>query len=449
MTHVPPLVSDAASIRDALENLKQTGLGLVCVATAEGKVVGVCSDGDLRNVILNGAKLDDLVIGAMNANFTAVQQGAPRERVLKMLDTRIKVAPILDAQGRFVDMASRHYIGPNGSTYARAKAPVRLSLAGGGTDITRHFIKNESVSLSVTMARYSHVSLCRRADEKIRITSHDLNQTVEADSLAALHYDGTLDLLKAGARLMKPDYGFELVTACDFPPASGLGGSASLLAAVVACFNEFRADKLGPYEIAEHAFEAERIELGIVGGWQDQYSTVFGGLNFLRLNVDRNLVMPLRVAKPTLCELEERLLICYTGQPHLGNEVQKKLHESTGEKEYLEFSRAVCEIAQRMSDDLLRGHLSDFGTLLSKTWELKRRFTPNATSPQLDDIYDFAKANGAQGGRLLGTGGGGFFLFAADPFRWHELAAALRGRGLKVDNVLLDFDGLRSWTFTA
>lgn len=444
-----PLIPDGASVRDALESLRRSGLGLVCIVAEDRRVVGVASDGDLRSAMLGGASLGDPISAAMNREFVWVRENAPREHVLKLLDTRIRVAPILDREGRFIDMATRDYAGSNGALYARAKAPVRLSLAGGGTDITHHFIKKNGVCLSATMARYSHVILKKRSDRAVKFISRDLGQVVEAASLDLTAYDGTLDLLKAGARLMKPDYGFELMAACDFPPGSGLGGSATLLAAVIACFNEFRVEKLGPYEIAEHAFEAERIELGVAGGWQDQYATVFGGINFLEFTFDRNLVVPLRASRATLCELEERLLICHTGQQHLGSAVHERLRTRSTEDDYQDFSTALSDIAQRMRDDLLRGHLADFGQLLHETWMLKRRFSPNASSEGLDALYDLAMGAGAQGGRLLGTGGGGFFLFACDPFRWHEVAGALRQKGLLVDSVVLDTEGLRSWTYAA
>ncbi len=440
-----PLIPDTASIRDALANLTQTGLGLVCIIDDSKRVVGVVSDGDVRNALLKGSKADARVLVAMNRDFVSMRKGASREQVLKLLDSRIKVAPVLNDNGQFVCMSTRDYASADVSVYARAKSPVRLSLAGGGTDISRHFIKNDAVCLSATMARYSHVTLKRRNDLIVKFISHDLKQFVELDSLAQVEYDGKLDLLKAGARIMKPKYGFELTTMCDFQPGSGLGGSAALLSSIIACFNEFRAEKLGPYEIAEHAFEAERIELDIPGGWQDQYATVFGGVNFLQLSLERNLVMPLRINKATLCELEERLLICHASPQHLGSAVHEQLSERSQTKEYLAFSEGVSNIAKSMRDDLLRGNLKDFGRLLHKTWVLKREHSPGASSDSLDAIYDLALANGAQGGRLLGTGGGGFFLFFVEPFRWHELAEVLRATGLKVDNVVLDHEGLRTW----
>jgi D-glycero-alpha-D-manno-heptose-7-phosphate kinase len=142
------------------------------------------------------------------------------------------------------------------------------------------------------------------------------------------------------------------------------------------------------------------------------------------------------------------LLICHTGQQHLGSTVHEQLRERSQTKDYQAFCDGVAEIAQRMRDDLLRGHLMDFGRLLHETWMLKREHSPGASSDRLDEIYDLALANGAQGGRLLGTGGGGFFLFVVEPFRWHELAGALQVKNLKVDNVVLDTEGLRAWTYS-
>ena len=449
MTAHKPHIPVTASIRNALENLSITGLGLVCVCDEHQRVVGVASDGDLRKCLLEGAQLSDGISGVMNREFAFLREGASREQVLKLLDTRIRVAPIIQKDGTFVSMATRNYAAPGVLAYARAKAPVRISLAGGGTDITSHFIKRNSVCLSATMAMYSHVTLKQRNDGAVKFISQDLHQTVEANDLASIKYDGKLDLLKAGARIMKPEFGFDMVSACDFPPGSGLGGSATLMAAIIACFNEFRSVKLGPYEIAEHSFEAERIELGIAGGWQDQYATVFGGMNFLQFNFDRNLVVPLRISNTTLFELEERLLLCHTGQEHLGSVVHEKLRNESASRGYQQFCTEISDVAQRMRDDLLRGHLEHFGKLLHETWMLKRSHSPGASSDRLDEIYALALRSGAQGGRLLGTGGGGFFLFAVEPFRWYELADALRAKNLKVDRVLLDTEGLRSWTYTA
>ena len=140
--------------------------------------------------------------------------------------------------------------------------------------------------------------------------------TVEAENLAALGCDGELALIKSVIRLIKPPYGFDLDVSADFPVGSGLGGSAVVSSAIIGCFNEFRSDQWDRHEIAEMAFQAERLMLNIPGGWQDQYATVFGGFNHMEFSSDQNTIVPLRLEPTVIAELEESLVLCYTGHNH-------------------------------------------------------------------------------------------------------------------------------------
>ena len=163
---------------------------------------------------------------------------------------------------------------------------------------------------------YAHATLRRRSDGRIRIYSHDFRCTVEAENLAGLGSDGDLALIKSVVRLIKPTYGFDLEVSADFPVGSGLGGSAVVSSAIIGCFNEFRSDQWDRHEIAEMAFQAERLMLNIPGGWQDQYATVFGGFNHMEFSSDQNTIVPLRLDPNIIAELEESLVLCYTGSGH-------------------------------------------------------------------------------------------------------------------------------------
>ncbi len=208
----------------------------------------------------------------------------------------------------------------------------------------------------------------------------------------------------------------------------------------------FREDKLDKYHIAEHAFEAERIELSISGGWQDQYSTVFGGFNFIELNDGRNTVTPLRIDTPTLNELEERFILCYTGSTHLGEAIQAgNRGRDPNDPGVVSFAGDIKAIALEMKAHLIRGNLSDFGRMLDETWRLKKKFNPIVTNEAIDRVYDAAIAAGAEGGRLLGTGGGGYFLFFVKPFERFRVAQALRTLGLESESVVFDNRGLQYW----
>ena len=440
------MVPETADLRAAMLSLKKSGRGLVVVHDAEDRVVGVLSDGDIRKALLEHEDLNASVTDHMTRDFVWVTEGTPKERTLKLLDARIRSIPVLDTERRLVTLVSTGYMEPRSEAFARAKAPVRVSLAGGGTDFTNYFVAHGGVSLSTTIALHSHVVVRKRSDRRIRIHFEDHHRSLEITDIDALSYDGDLDLIKAGIRVMNPDFGFDLWVSNDYPPGAGLGGSATVLAAVIGALNEFREDHLEKYAIAEHAFEAERIELTIKGGWQDQYSTVFGGFNFIEFDEHRNTVTPLRLDTTIQQELEERFLLCSTGRPHLGGAIQAINHQrAPDDPKLLAFAEEVKAIADTMKAHLLRGNLSDFGRLLHTTWELKKRVTPAVTTPDIDAIYDVALRAGAEGGRLLGTGGGGYFLFFLRPFHRYEVTTALQSLGAKTQSVVFDDCGLQSW----
>lgn len=439
-------VSDSSRLREAMLKLKASGKGLLCVVNDRDEVVGVLSDGDIRNALLENEDIEACVADFMTQDFVFAFEGASKEQILKLLDNQVKQVPILDQQRRLIMMARAGYNFVKGAIYARAKAPARISLAGGGTDFTNYFIDHGGVSLSATIAKYSHVVIRKRKDPRIIIYSAEQSHTLEADSLDALHYGTPVDLIIATIKVMRPEFGLELYCSCDYGPGSGLGGSAALSSALIGCLNEFREEKLDSYSIAEHSFEVERIELGFPGGWQDQYATVFGGLNYIEFNQKLNSVMPLRLHSNTIYELEERLLLCHTGRAHLGGEIQQKNARRETNQKVIEFGLKAKELALLMKTDLLRGRLSDFGHMLHETWQLKKSLIENATSVELDDIYETAMEAGADGGRLLGTGGGGYFLFCVPPFERHKVWQALELKGLHVESVILDNLGMKSWT---
>ena len=441
------VISDHADLRGAMVALRETGRGIVFVADAEQRIVGVLTDGDVRNAVLERGMLQAPVTDHMTRDFVFVRDGTPKEEALKLIDSRIRAVPILDEARRLVDVVGGRLQPDAAPRLARARAPVRLSLAGGGTDFTNFFMRFGGVSLTASVAQYCHATMRRRDDRIITIYSHDLRTRAEAADIDALSYDGTLDLIKAGIKVLRPEFGFDLEIGSDFPPASGLGGSATILAATIGCLNEFREERLDNYTIAECAFEAERVELNIAGGWQDQYSTVFGGFNFIEFERDSNMVTPLRLAPATVNELEERLLFCHTGRAHLGAAIQEKNRElAEDEATATRYADTVKAVANAMKSRLLRGKLDDFGELLDETWRIKKSYRPEVTTEALDDIYRTARSNGAQGGRLLGTGGGGFFVFYTPPFARYRVVAALEEKGARTMNVTLDAEGLKSWT---
>ena len=440
------VITENSSLRMAMTSIKTTGLNMAIVVNKCNSVVGVVSDGDIRKQLLIDENMDELVTSCMSENFVYILENYEREEVLKLLDRRISRIPVLDHNKHLVDIVGSEHALPEGNIISRARAPARVSLSGGGTDFTKYFMDQGGAGLSCTIAKYSHAVLRKRKDQKIRIYSHDFKQNVEINCIDDIQYDGNLDLIKAGIKLLKPEFGFDLEIGCDFSPASGLGGSASLLASLIGCFNEFREYKLDRYKIAEYAFEAERIELEISGGWQDQYSTVFGGFNYLEFDRKHNVVMPLRLESNNIMELEERLILCHTKQPHLGKIIQNDNHKNGSFiKNKKNNSERLKDITIEMKSNLLRTKYDDFAILLEETWSIKKDIDPRVTNKELNKIHATALNAGALGGRLLGTGGGGYFLFYVSPFFRYQVMESLEQLGLDPEGVVIDQCGLTSW----
>ena len=227
---------------------------------------------------------------------------------------------------------------------------------------------------------------------------------------------------------------------------SGLGGSAVVSASILGCFNQFRRDQWDSHELAELAYQAERLHLRIAGGWQDQYATVFGGFNFMEFRMDQNIVHPLRIQPDTLLELEESLVLCDTGTTHDSNDIHRDQRLQMAHADIRKQVQTNVELSYRMRNQLLRGKLLQFGQSLHEAWQFKRQYSSKVSTRRLDDIYNGACSHGAVGGKLLGAGGGGFFIFYVPPFRKHELLTYLQEMKLRVQPFRFEQDGLRAWT---
>ena len=444
------LISESAPLREALQRIEANHHGLIFLTDPNGVVSAVATDGDIRRLLLSGGSLDDAVVQCANPDFVWENPATPRELLLKKLDHRIRVIPLLDASRCLVGLVSRDHlpIQAEGAVYARARAPVRISFGGGGSDLTHYFSGNEGGAvINTTISLYSHATLRIRDDAQVIIRSLDLRETLQADDLpAALAQSGRFGLVQALLRAINPDFGFELFLHSDFPMSSGLGGSAVVSASILGCFNQFRRDQWDLHELAEIAYQAERHYLGVAGGWQDQYATVFGGFNFMEFRMDQNIVHPLRIHSDTLLELEECLVLCDTGTTHDSGDIHQDQRQQMATVHVRDMVETNVQLSYAMRNHLLRGRLLQFGQSLDQAWQFKRQFSDKISSSRLDQIYADAKSNGAIGGKLLGAGGGGFFLFYAPPYRKHKLITHLEASGLKIRPFRFEPQGLQAWT---
>lgn len=443
------LIAENAPLREALVKIEANHHGIILTVNSSGIVTGLATDGDIRRKLLEGASLDDPIVSCTNPEFVWADQATSRELLLKQLDHRIRVIPLLDAVRRLTGIISRDHVPVQVEepTYARARSPVRISFGGGGSDLTHFFAGEGGAVINTTISLYSHATLRVRKDEQVIIHSRDLGESFYAPNLQGVFAQkGNFGLIQALLKAVHPDFGFELFLHSDFPMNSGLGGSAVVSAAVLGCFNQFRQDKWDLHELAELAFQAERLYHGVAGGWQDQYATVFGGFNFMEFRMDQNIVHPLRIHPDILLELEESLILCDTGTPHDSGDIHQDQRQQMQQESILQMVQSNVELTYRMRNHLLRGRLLQFGQCLHEAWQFKRQFSSKISNARLDQIYENTLNHGAIGGKLLGAGGGGFFIFYVPPFRKHELMNNIEAAGLKVHPFRFEQEGLRAWT---
>jgi D-glycero-alpha-D-manno-heptose-7-phosphate kinase len=443
------LIDQQATLRAALEKISLNQHGLIMATDPTGGVVGLATDGDIRGKLLAGSTLDDTIGSCVNSNFIWADPATPRETLLKQLDSSIRVIPLLTEARQLTGIVSRDHLPMQVEerTYARARAPVRISFGGGGSDLTHFFANEGGAVINTTISLYTHATLRVRSDDRVIIHSRDLKESLDAENLQhALAKAGRFGLIQALLKAIHPGFGFELYLHSDFPMNSGLGGSAVVAAAVLGCFNQFRQDKWDLHELAELAFQAERLYLGVAGGWQDQYATVFGGFNFMEFRMDQNIVHPLRIHPDILLELEESLILCDTGTPHDSGDIHNDQRQQMKQENIRQMVQSNVQLTYRMRNHLLRGRLIQFGQSLHEAWQFKRQFSSKISNIRLDQLYEDARAHGAIGGKLLGAGGGGFFLFYVPPFCKHALIDNLESSGLKIHPFRFEHEGLRAWS---
>jgi D-glycero-alpha-D-manno-heptose-7-phosphate kinase len=441
-------ISKNSSIKEALVQIEKNHLGVVFLLDEYNTVIGLATDGDIRRHIVNNQDLSLSIAACANYDFIFAKEDTPRELLLKQLDNKIKIIPILDITGKLVSFITKDFIPQKEEkkVFSRAKSPVRISFGGGGSDISSYFIENRAAVINATISLYSHATLKIREDQRIYINSLDLNDSIEFNDINQLNaYSGKFSLIVSVIRAINPTYGFELFLYSDFPMSSGLGGSAVVTSSILGCFNQFRNDLWDKHDIAEIAFQSERLHMGIAGGWQDQYATVFGGVNFMEFNSDQNIITPIRLDSETIVELEESLLLCYTGVTHDSGNIHSDQKEQTKNVIVKDRIQSNVDLTFDMRNHLLRGRLNEFGKCIHKAWELKRGFSSKISNPWLDEIYNGAIQNGAIGGKLLGAGGGGYFLFYVPAFERNKLMNWVQSKGMVCTPFVFENQGLQSW----
>jgi len=336
----------------------------------------------------------------------------------------------------------------------RSKAPLRIGLAGGGTDVSPYCDLYGGAILNTTLSLYAHATIEPLAEKKIILDAIDRNERQEFEWTKELPIDGKLDLLKGVYNRIQKDHGiseegFRLSTFVDAPAGSGLGTSSTLVVAVIGAFAEMLNLPLGEYDMAHYAYEIERNDLNLAGGRQDQYAATFGGVNFMEFYADDKVIVnPLRVKEEHLFELENNLLLYYTATTRdSGDIIRKQSKNVTDRKDSsIEAMHLLKQQAQMMKEALLKGQLNEFGEILDFGFQQKRQMAEGISNPLMEEIYETAKKAGATGGKISGAGGGGFMIFYCPVNTKYKVIKSLENFGGQTRNYQFVGHGLKTWT---
>jgi D-glycero-alpha-D-manno-heptose-7-phosphate kinase len=338
----------------------------------------------------------------------------------------------------------------------RSRAPLRLGLAGGGTDVSPYSDIYGGAVLNATITMYAYASVEPRSDGKIILHSVNQGTSLETSSKEIVNSDDATFVLHKGvckriaSEFVKSDLSFQLSTYVDAHPGSGLGTSSTLVVAMVGAFVEWLGLPLGDYDIARLAYEIERIDLNMAGGKQDQYAATFGGFNFMEFHTqnDKVIVNPLRIRQEYIYELEFNTVLYQTGTSRLSSKIIEDQSRNVirNNQIAIEAMHHLKEQAILMKEAILKGQLREIGPILDYGWNRKKRMADSISNPTIDEIYDTAIKAGSTGGKISGAGGGGYMMFyCPGNTRYQVIEALHKNFGGEFRRFQFAKHGLTSW----
>ena len=336
----------------------------------------------------------------------------------------------------------------------RARAPLRLGLAGGGTDVSPYCDIYGGFVLNATVDRYAYAVIKTLDQPVVRFVASDQREEQVRPLEVSLPLTGKMDLHTAVYNHIIQNFNhgkpisLELSTFCDAPIGSGLGSSSTLVVTMIRAFAELLNLPLDDYTIARMAYQIERVDCALQGGRQDQYSATFGGFNFMEFYADeRAIINPLRIKNWIICELESSLVLYFTGVSRESAHIiaDQSSNVKSGATDALEAMHGIKNEALAMKECLLRGNFEGLVESMRLGWDNKKRSAQTVSNPEIDAIYDAAIQAGALAGKVSGAGGGGFMWFFVPTEKRMDVIRVLNGFGGQASNCHFTKYGTQAW----
>lgn len=324
------------------------------------------------------------------------------------------------------------------------RAPTRISLGGGGTDLEAYYAVKGGLVVSAAINRYCYVVIQTEENDGIEIVPSNYHNLDESPSVNSLPWNGGLKLPKAAIHHFRLRRGIRVYFGSEVPPGTGLGSSSSLAAALVQGLGTLCGETLSRDEIAEIASDLEINRLRMPIGRQDQYAAAFGGLNAMTFTRSGVTVEPLNISAANRRRLQRNLMLFYTGTSRHSSDILKHQQRRTAHAvpQVMDSLDTIKALAQDMRHVLETGQLDAVGELLDQGWERKKTLAPSITNAFIDECYALAKSKGALGGKITGAGGGGFLMFYCPRRQQPPVRVALTARGLIPMDFNFDYQGV-------
>lgn len=440
------VIDQSENIISTMRLIDENKVRGIVVIDKHGSCKGVVTDGDIRRFILNGGSPEVLVGSIVKKERFSVSEDWRDEIILSGFAAGYDLIPVLDNDRVVIDVVTRENFENRKKIVAFARTPCRVSFGGGGTDRSDYFLsEDQGFVLNAALRKYANASISP-SEHNYCYTSYDLDVDIKCTTWR--HFIETLSgkaplvaavLEKVG--VVRP---FSLVTWSEVPLGSGLGGSSAMASSILAATYQFLGISRTKMEIIADAYHVERFYLNNAGGWQDQYAVVFGGFNTLSFKMDRILRQGINFSTDVSAYLESSLILVPTGV--YGRNSGQITENNCAKFSSEESMKQVYELGVRAFEAISGSRLDDLGKIFEQSWKLKTTASNDATLPKLNDLYDLVCKENVFGGRLLGAGGGGYFMFVVDPVYRASVINNLVQRSIFAEPVYFDEGGLVSWT---
>lgn len=436
------------NLQSVLTKLEISSKGAL-VVLSDKSVIGIITDGDVRRFFLANSLAEESNAGRLcNREFVYAKHTDPYEKRVSKLSEKIKFIPILGDDGNLLWIEFRDEVNLSSrKEIVHARAPARMTFGGGGSDKLDFFQHSRGLCINAAIKKYAFCTICKPDSGCfVQIVSTDYHCEWKFDSLDELTAtsDPRLLIYKTVLSFLNYRQPIKIITHCDFPIGSGLGGSSSLTVAMLHAFNDLEGHAVSKIRLAQDAYKLERIAMQIKGGWQDQYVAAVGGINAIYFTKDRHDVHNLKLDSRILLKLEASLYLCFTGSTHDSSKIHSGIDLS--EHDRVKKMKETVRLASEMVSALTNGDLDNFDDNINENWELKKQYSEQISSADLDDQILGLRKAGATSVKILGAGGGGYFLARVPATNNNEFKLFCNENGLFPERLTFDYDGVVSWT---